>query len=238
VLFEQLYLMLGLRLPRVTDVKENFSLSFLTDRSVLVHSQTGHEGNQLAEALRGKLPNNYEIRVGLDSVLIVLPSPASELLSQVMFLAEEALNANLSAPAVDSAVKKSLQSGETVIPTRYDGEDLPRVADILGVSIAELVGVHQGAKWRVAMIGFAPGFPYLVADEPNILDSLPRLATPRSQVPLGSVGVAVGMSCIYPSAMPGGWNLLGRTEVPLFDADLLPPALLKAGDIVRFVEVH
>ena len=131
--------------------------------------------------------------------------------------------------------------GTIVVPTRYDGADLEAVAEALAISSERVVAVHSGAVFTVAFMGFAPGFPYLVADEPGrdvlALLELPRLATPRTEVPAGSVAVAAGYCGIYPRSSPGGWNLLGRTDVVLFDAGGERPALLEPGARVRFEAV-
>ena len=128
-----------------------------------------------------------------------------------------------------------------VVPTRYDGADLEVVAETLAMSFEEVVEVHSGGVYTVAFMGFAPGFPYLLADEPapavRGLLELPRLATPRTEVPAGSVAVAAGYCGIYPRSSPGGWNLLGHTEVGLFDAGRERPALLEPGTHVRFEAV-
>ncbi len=121
------------------------------------------------------------------------------------------------------------------IPTRYDGADLQAIAASLGASSEAVVELHSGAEYTVAFMGFAPGFPYLIGLPPEL--ELPRLATPRTQVPAGSVAVAAGYCGIYPRSSPGGWNLLGRTDVVLFDAEQSPPALLAPGTRVRFEPV-
>jgi KipI family sensor histidine kinase inhibitor len=101
-----------------------------------------------------------------------------------------------------------------------------------------VVELHSTAVYTVAFMGFSPGFPYLVAEEPSQLLALPRLATPRTEVPAGSVAVAAGYCGVYPRSSPGGWNLLGRTEMLLFDAQRDPPAPLEPGTRVRFEPVR
>ena len=121
---------------------------------------------------------------------------------------------------------------EVRIPVAYDGEDLPRVARLWGVSVDEAVRLHHDREYRVAFCGFAPGFGYLTGLPPEL--SVPRLATPRPRVPAGSVGLAGAYTGVYPTASPGGWLLIGRTETVLFDVGADPPALLAPGATVRF----
>ncbi|TFV84239.1 5-oxoprolinase/urea amidolyase family protein [Microbacterium sp. dk485] len=119
------------------------------------------------------------------------------------------------------------------VPIRYDGPDLAETADLLGMSAAELVARHRGAQWSVAFSGFAPGFGYLVS--PQWAFDVPRLASPRTRVPAGAVGLAGAFSGAYPRETPGGWRLIGTTDAPLFDASADVPVLLPPGARVRFV---
>ncbi|HET8616853.1 MAG TPA: urea amidolyase family protein [Actinomycetales bacterium] len=126
------------------------------------------------------------------------------------------------------------------VPVVYDGEDLAEVADLLGVEEAELVRRHTGQAWTVAFCGFAPGYGYLVPEgTAHGLEwgSLPRRHVPRTRVPAGAVAVAGRFTGIYPSPSPGGWQLIGRTALALFDADREPAALLVPGRRVRFRDV-
>jgi KipI family sensor histidine kinase inhibitor len=124
------------------------------------------------------------------------------------------------------------------IRVRYDGTDLGAVARQLGMSEDEVVALHSAGAYTVAFMGFAPGFPYLVehsgSEAVAELLALPRLASPRTEVPAGSVAVAAGYCGVYPRSSPGGWNLLGSTEIDLFDPAREPPALLTPGASVRF----
>lgn len=117
----------------------------------------------------------------------------------------------------------------------YDGEDLAEVATLTGLSVAEVVRRHAAAAYVVAFTGFAPGFAYLSGGDPAL--TVPRRATPRTRVPAGSVAVAGELTGIYPRQGPGGWQLLGRTDAPLWDLDRDPPALLTPGTRVRFETV-
>lgn len=125
------------------------------------------------------------------------------------------------------------------IEVTYDGEDLADVARIADRSVADVVAAHAGTTWRAAFGGFAPGFLYLVpAGDPQgvaPLPSMPRRDEPRTKVPVGSVGLAGDFSAVYPRASPGGWQLVGRTDAPMWDVDRDPPALLRPGALVRFV---
>jgi KipI family sensor histidine kinase inhibitor len=121
------------------------------------------------------------------------------------------------------------------IPVRYDGVDLSDAAAALGLSTAELIRRHTAVEWRCAFMGFAPGFGYLVA--PDFGPTPPRRATSRPRVPAGSVALAAGYCGVYPRESPGGWHLLGTTDVPLWDLDREPPALLQPGVRVRFEAV-
>ncbi|WP_028583142.1 5-oxoprolinase subunit PxpB [Desulfogranum mediterraneum] len=112
------------------------------------------------------------------------------------------------------------------------GEDLARVAAHNRLSPAEVVAIHSAPLYPVYMIGFTPGFPYLGGLSEKI--HTPRLATPRTLVPAGSVGIANSQTGIYPIASPGGWQLIGRCPCPLFDPGHDRPFLLKAGDLLRF----
>lgn len=119
------------------------------------------------------------------------------------------------------------------IPVRYDGPDLDTVAQTTDLSVPEIIELHTQTEYRVYLLGFLPGFPYL-GEVPEAL-RVPRRAEPRLRVPPGSVGLAGAQTGIYPSAAPGGWQLIGRTEVKLFDPEREEPFLLRPGDRVRFV---
>lgn len=123
-----------------------------------------------------------------------------------------------------------------VIPVRYggsDGPDLEAVARHAGIATDEVIRRHTGATYRVAMLGFAAGFPYLIGMDRQL--AMPRRATPRTDVTAGSVGIGGAQTGIYPRRGPGGWQIIGRTGVDLFDAARDPPALLGPGDTVSFI---
>ena len=120
------------------------------------------------------------------------------------------------------------------IAVRYDGPDLADVAQLTGLSRDEVVAAHTGRPWLVGFAGFAPGFAYLVGGDPRL--QVPRRSSPRTTVPAGAVGLAGEFSGIYPRASPGGWQLIGHTDQTLWDLDRDPPALLRPGLRVSFVD--
>jgi KipI family sensor histidine kinase inhibitor len=115
----------------------------------------------------------------------------------------------------------------------YDGPDLADVAALTGLSVADVIDRHQAAGYEVGWLGFSPGFGYLTGLDP-VLATVPRLDTPRLTVPAGSVAIAGGLAAVYPAASPGGWRIIGRTNVRLWDQERAPPAILAAGTPVRF----
>lgn len=126
-------------------------------------------------------------------------------------------------------------SNVVIIPVCYGGvygPDLSFVADHNGITQEDVVRIHTGSEYLVYMIGFAPGFPYLGGMSTKI--AAPRQKTPRPTIPAGSVGIAGEQTGVYPMSTPGGWQLIGRTPIPLFQPSETPPTLLKAGDVVRF----
>ncbi|TAN05504.1 MAG: 5-oxoprolinase subunit PxpB [Rhodanobacteraceae bacterium] len=121
------------------------------------------------------------------------------------------------------------------IPVCYGGAcgiDLAAVADHTGLAPDAVVARHTAAAYSVAMLGFAPGFPYLLGLDPAL--SVPRRASPRTRVPKGAVAIGGAQTGIYPRELPGGWHLIGRTPLTLFDPTRDPPCLLAPGDRVRF----
>ena len=135
--------------------------------------------------------------------------------------------------AVETAAVRTRGGDVVEIPVRYDGADLAAVADSCRMSTEEVVARHSAALYECAFCGFMPGFSYLTGLDPELW--LPRLATPRTRVPAGSVAIAAGFSAVYPAASPGGWHLLGTTSVTMWDPTAESPALVTPGCLVRFV---
>jgi len=141
--------------------------------------------------------------------------------------------------ALESLDEAPLLAGRQVeIPVQYGGEAGPNLAQVAthcGLTPAEVVRRHSAPLYQVAMLGFAPGFAYLLGLDPTL--ETPRLATPRTRIAPGSVGIAGAQTGVYALPTPGGWQVIGRTMLPLFDPTRDEPCLLQAGDRVRFKAV-
>jgi KipI family sensor histidine kinase inhibitor len=145
-----------------------------------------------------------------------------------------AISAALRPLLVDAAIMPGTQRS-IGIPVCYGGVhgvDLESAAQACGLDTAGFIALHAGAEYRVAMLGFAPGFPYLLGLPRQL--HLPRRAEPRLRVPAGSVAIGGAQTGIYPNELPGGWHLIGRTPLRLFDSAASTPCLLAPGDSVRF----
>jgi KipI family sensor histidine kinase inhibitor len=152
-----------------------------------------------------------------------------------MAVVSEFLSPILAAPELQS---EAAASRLVEIPVCYGGEhgpDLDDVAGACGLSAAQIVEKHSQTEYLVAMLGFSPGFPYLLGLAPEL--AVPRLSTPRLRVPAGSVGIGGTQTGVYPNEGPGGWRLIGRTPQSMFDARRDPPAQVLPGDRVRFVAI-
>ena len=195
------------------------------DRAILVEVADAAERRRLDATLRRRpLPATVEHVPGARTVLVVATTPTA-------LPAIAAALYDLVLDEEDSAHHRD----ELVVEVRYDGPDLQSVATLLGLTPAEVVARHTGQGWTVEFAGFAPGFAYLSGSHGGL--KVPRRESPRTRIPAGSVGLAGPYSGIYPRPSPGGWQLVGRTDVPLWDPEREPPALLTPGRRVRFVEV-
>ncbi|MEV4196791.1 5-oxoprolinase subunit B family protein [Micromonospora globbae] len=182
----------------------------------------------LVEAWRAELTARRE-RGELTATEIV-PAAATVLLDGVP---DPAAAARLIATWTPRAASAGGAAGLVEVPVTYDGADLPVVAQRWGTTVPAVVDRLARTEFRVAFCGFAPGFPYLTGLPADL--ALPRLPTPRPRVPAGSVALAGPYAGIYPSASPGGWLLVGRTGMVLFDVAGDPPARLTPGTRVRLV---
>lgn len=219
----------------------NFHLAPLGDRALLIHlgEAIDEETHRLVRAVSARLSEHP-----VEGLIEIVPAFASVAVhyepSQVpngdRQQAPYARFAATIETLLNNLAVETLPPPRTVeIPVRYggdDGPDLDEVARQHGLTTDEVVQLHTGATYRVYMLGFAPGFAYL-GGLPNAI-ATPRRAEPRTSVPAGSVGIGGSQTGIYPLASPGGWQLIGRTSLRLFDAGHEPPTLLSVGDVVRF----
>ena len=191
------------------------------DGAVLLQAGSVAAAHRLRAALEAAAPAGVrETVVGAGSVLVLLDPLGCDL-------------AAIRRVALDPAGAAAVGPARTVrIPVVYDGADLAEVAELTGLPEAEVVRRHAGASYTVAFMGFSPGFGYLTGLDPAL--RVPRRDSPRQQVPAGAVAVAGEYAGVYPQATPGGWRLLGRTRLAVFDPARTPPALLAPGDSVRF----
>jgi KipI family sensor histidine kinase inhibitor len=172
---------------------------------------------------------------GFAEVLDVVPAAETVLVTVAEGIGVERLRPALLALEVEPGTGAPAQAAVVEISVRYDGPDLDDVAQRTGLSVADVISAHTGTDWRVGFGGFAPGFAYLVGGDEHL--RVPRRDEPRTTVPAGAVGLAGEFSAVYPRASPGGWQLIGQTDLVMWDVDRDPPALLTPGTVVRFVEV-
>ena len=191
------------------------------DAALLVNAP-GVAARRAAAISSAALPGVIDIVPGAATVLVVTEPGRWDL---------EVLGRRLAALPLPDEVTAS--EAEVEIPVRYDGADLPALADLTGLTAAEVMERHQAARYRVGWMGFSPGFGYLTGLDP-VLAAVPRLGTPRASVPAGSVAIGGGLAAVYPAPSPGGWWLLGRTTARMWDPRRRPPALLAPGTPVRF----
>jgi len=196
------------------------------EAALFVETGTAERAQALAAALHADpIDSVVGIVPGLGSVLVetdpLRPEPDSmrdEIADRLAALAEPALGGR-----------------QRLIPVVYDGPDLAAVAELCRLTEAQVAERHAATELRVLFDGFAPGFAYL-GELPHEL-RVARLDTPRTRTPAGSVGIAGAMSGIYPAELPGGWRIIGRTPMTLFDPRRDPPAYLAPGDSVRFERI-
>ncbi|WP_084520871.1 5-oxoprolinase subunit B family protein [Nocardia uniformis] len=215
------------------------------DRALLVIPPVPAMVADLVAALRNRPAGVVDVLPAAETVLVTLTSPAvvesvrgrlTRLLERMDAEARVAAGARRlpdRADAPGNAVGgDGFGSEPLVVPVRYDGADLPAVAHLLGLTTDEVIAQHTGTVWRCAFVGFAPGFGYLESPDGRL--SVPRRTQSRTAIPPGAVALAGGYSAVYPRRSPGGWQLIGTTELPVWDVHRDPPALVRAGTRVRF----
>ncbi len=208
----------------------------LGDRGLLVELGSGIDPavnrrvQQLQQRLARENPVGMVETVPAYSALLVIFDPLQA--------APEVLKRRIAGLCRFDAALPPERSDVFEIPVVYGGEDGPdfeTVAAYHGLSGEDVIRLHSGSVYRVYMIGFTPGYPYM-GELPEALNT-PRRETPRTRIPKGSVAIAQRQTGIYPVVSPGGWQIIGRTPVELFDARREAPSLLAMGDQVRFIPV-
>ncbi|HEY5848224.1 MAG TPA: allophanate hydrolase subunit 1 [Microlunatus sp.] len=191
------------------------------ERAVLLACADLQDTQSLYAALRADpWPEIEEVVAGAESLLLRLGAPLSDRRRSEL--------EQLKPPRFDPT-----ETDPITIPVDYSGEDLAGVARLLDRSPDDVIAEHCSQAWTVAFCGFAPGFAYLYGEHERL--TVPRRDAPRTRVPAGAVGLADRWSGIYPRAGPGGWQLIGTTDLAMWDLESDPPALLQPGGTVRFV---
>ncbi|HVF34676.1 MAG TPA: 5-oxoprolinase subunit PxpB [Candidatus Saccharimonadia bacterium] len=213
---------------------DGFGLEEIADCAWLVRfdgglsRETNERVHAAARAMRAaRLPGVVDIVPAYASIAVVFDEPSVD--------SRDALAERVYELALESGPGRSLPRRTVVVPAAYggsEGPDLEELARRVGLSPDEVVRRHSAVGYTVGMLGFLPGFPYLIGLDPAL--HLARRDTPRAHVPAGSIGIGAAQTGIYPITSPGGWHLIGRTAAVLFDASRNPPTLLEPGDNLRF----
>jgi KipI family sensor histidine kinase inhibitor len=201
-----------------------------TDRALFVVF-----GEEISPAMHRAVARATRALLGTPGILNLHPGYASVLVDFDPRLLDHAEAEARVRARLDAAAHDDAPAPRTVeIPVVYDGPDLADVARHTGLSEERVVALHTAAEYFVYFVGFSTCFPYL-GGLPAELNT-PRLSAPRKNVPAGSVAIGGAQAGVYPLSSPGGWRLIGRTTLRLFDPDAVPPPLLHMGDSVRFIE--
>ncbi|WP_460770032.1 5-oxoprolinase subunit B family protein [Mariniluteicoccus flavus] len=197
------------------------------DRAIMVELADAAERRLLDAALRrDPLPGMVEHVPAAVTVLVRLDLP-----ERVAGAAAALRALDLGAVTADAGPDAEVVE----IPVTYDGEDLAHVAELVGLTPEGVVERHTGQLWTVEFAGFMPGFGYLSGETGGL--TVPRRDSPRTRIPPGSVALAGDFTGLYPQASPGGWQLIGTTDIVLWDVTRTPPAVLTPGARIRFVDV-
>ena len=193
------------------------------DQALLLQFGSTTEVLACAAALRdAAMPGLLDIVPAARTVLLKLDGPGRQ----------SAIRRRLGTLTVTPDAEATAPAEPAVIDVVYDGADLAEVAELTGMTTAQVIDAHTANPWKVGFCGFAPGFAYLVGGDPRL--AVPRRSEPRPSVPAGAVGLAGEFTGIYPRHSPGGWQLIGRTDAVLWDIDRPDPALLTPGTWVQF----
>jgi inhibitor of KinA len=234
---------------RIEAMGERAVLVILGDRLDLA---VNHRARRLAAAVEAHRANDPRLgRAVAAAASVLVPfdplsmgSPeAAKLVGEIVATVgvdDPAGDPNAPATAVEAATPDAAATRQLIeIEVRYggpDGPDLEAVADVHGLRPNDIIELHAGSTWTALFLGFAPGFAYLGPLPPELATA--RRATPRERVPAGSVAIGGDQTAVYPFSLPGGWQIIGRTEAAMWDLARGRPNLLAPGDLVRFVPVR
>lgn len=215
---------MSIELPKITVAGENSVIVYFSERPCTrTSSLIASTAEQLDIALASKI---IDLVPSYTSLLVVYDVTKIDYLT-----IEKAIYA-----VVSTSSDKPLTIGKSIeLPVYYSletGPDLQRLADHTKLSIDDVISIHQQTEYTVYAMGFAPGFAYLGETDEKI--AMPRLATPKAEVPKGAIGIADRQTAIYPAESPGGWNLIGQCPTAMFKPNQKPSTLVEVGDKVRF----
>lgn len=194
-----------------------------TDRSADLLNRVHATAAVLAAAKLANVQDIVPTYLGVAVFYDSLKAPYGEMVEKLLAVCERA--------TASTSVSDKIREHE--IRVVYDGVDLGHISESCRLSVDEIIARHCGRPYTVDLLGFVPGFGYLSELDPSL--RLPRRSQPRPRVPAGSVAIAGAQTAVYPLDTPGGWHIIGRTEAVMFDPSRDPPAVLRAGDLVRFV---
>ncbi|MUL64698.1 allophanate hydrolase [Mycobacterium sp. CBMA 234] len=196
------------------------------DQALLLELNTTAEVVAWTDTLRtAALPGVLDIVPASRTILVKLAAPRYRIPTGQRL-------SKLRLTEIENDEASTPQQADVIIDVVYDGTDLDEVSKLTGLAPSEVIAAHTGSLWRVAFGGFTPGFAYLVGGDERL--QVPRRSEPRTRVPAGSVALAGEFSGVYPRETPGGWQLIGRTDVTLWDLHREQPALLIPGISVQF----
>jgi len=214
--------------PKVVVASENSTIVYFSERPC---RKTSDQIDYTANALRVKLGEDLIDLIPSYHSLLVIYNPLSIGYQKI----EQAIRDTIGRWKASSQPQQSRIVELPVYYSLESGPDLQRIADHSGLSIDQVIELHQQTEYTVYAMGFAPGFAYLGEVDERI--AMPRLATPRHNVPQGAVAIADRQTAIYPSQSPGGWNLVGLCPLGLFNADKRPHSPMQVGDKLRFKSI-
>ncbi|HJL74799.1 MAG TPA: 5-oxoprolinase subunit PxpB [Candidatus Marinimicrobia bacterium] len=204
-----------------------------SDRTLLLHFGEDHSP-EIQEAVFQL--SHYLLNNSMEGILNIHPGYRSVMVTvDVEKKSIQAVQKNLQQVLKNARAMELPEPSVVDIPVLYGGQhgpDINKVAEHTGLSTEKVIALHSSGDFQVSFIGFTPGFPYISGMDEKL--ATPRLQNPRKRVPAGSIGIAGNQTGIYPSSTPGGWNLIGRTPLHIFDIQHPEKALLKMGDRITF----